>query len=138
MSSPRDIELVYNAAEVDQLVAAKNAEIHRLKRDRVDAVQNIQAHSMIVDASEKDAEIERLLTKAEKDKNTLLISLEAATKEIERLKAQNELDYEITVSICNENTDLKKLITDLCDALEESGFYCGQGSLVKRAREATR
>jgi hypothetical protein len=31
--------------------------IHRLKRDLVDAVQNIQAHSMIVDASEKDIEI---------------------------------------------------------------------------------
>lgn len=38
----------------------KDAEIHRLKRDLVDAVQNIQAHSMIVDASEKDIEIERL------------------------------------------------------------------------------
>ena len=30
--------------------------------------------------ADKDAEIERLLTKSEKDKNTLLVSLEAATK----------------------------------------------------------
>ena len=53
-------------SEIDQIhnrqLAAKDAEIERLKRDLVDAVQNIQAHSMIVDASEKDAEIEHLKT----------------------------------------------------------------------------
>jgi hypothetical protein len=42
-----------------QLLAEKDAEIHQLERDLADAVQNIQAHSMIVDANEKDAEIER-------------------------------------------------------------------------------
>ncbi len=44
--------------------------------------------------SEQDAdiarlkqEIERILTKAEKDKNSLLVALEAATKEITKLKS---------------------------------------------------
>lgn len=42
------------------MLGEKDAEIHQLERDLADAVQNIQAHSMIVDANEKDAEIERL------------------------------------------------------------------------------
>jgi hypothetical protein len=32
--------------------------------------------------------------------------------EIERLKEQNESDYKIAVDVCNENTDLKKVIDD--------------------------
>ena len=30
------------------------------------------------------------------------------------------------------------LITELCEALAESGYYAGTGSLIARAREATR
>lgn len=86
--------------------------------------------------ADQRAEIERLLTKAEKDKNTLLISLEAATKEVQRLKEENE----VTVRVCNENTDLKKLVTELCEALDQSNPFDRDDAfdLIQRAREATR
>jgi hypothetical protein len=59
--------------------------------------------------------------------------------EIERLKEQNESDYKITVEVCHENTDLKKLITELCDALDGPRFDAiAQRELVQRAREATK
>jgi hypothetical protein len=54
--------------------------------------------------------------------------------EIERLKAENE----ITVRVCNENTDLKKLITELADVLRDVLPYPLHTELVRRAREATR
>jgi hypothetical protein len=50
-----DRQLAGKDAEIERL----KKEVHQLKRDLVDAVHNIQAHSMIVDASEKDAEIEQ-------------------------------------------------------------------------------
>ena len=67
--------------------------------------------------ADKDAEIERLLTKSEKDKNTLLVSLEAATKEIERLKlaVHNEKQYAadlITTLRCeaeDKDTEIERL-----------------------------
>jgi hypothetical protein len=55
--------------------------------------------------------------------------------EIERLKAENE----ITVRVCNENTDLKTLITELADALSHYALLNDfEKSLLQRAREATR
>ena len=69
----------------------------------------------------------------------------AKDAEIERLKEQNESDYKITVSVCNENTDLKKviddqrdLITELCDALEQQSCWSTKVELIQRAREATK
>jgi uncharacterized small protein (DUF1192 family) len=91
------------------LTAQKLIEIERLKRDLVDAVQNIQAHSMIVDASEKDAEIERL--KAE-------------------IKDQ--------MALIEENNYQKQLITELCDALEQQSCWSTKVELLQRAREATK
>jgi hypothetical protein len=54
---------------------------------------------------------------------------------IDRLKAENE----ITVSVCNENIDLKKLITELADALVTEEIMSNEGDeLIQRAREATK
>ena len=57
---PRDIEPVYNAAEVDRLIAAKDAEIERLK-EALEAVDDHgRALSFMETLKAKDAEIQRL------------------------------------------------------------------------------
>ena len=49
----------------------------------------------------------------------------------------NELDSEV-MRLKTENTDFKKLITELCDALRDVLPYPLHTELVRRAREATR
>ena len=107
--------------KAEQRLREKDADIERLKRDLVDAVQNIQAHSMIVDASEKDAEIERLKVAYQESQATVLKYWE-------------------------QRTSNHKLITDLANALEDYAFspedeHPGRWDmnlLIQRAREATK
>ena len=58
--------------------------------------------------------------------------------EIESLEGQ----LAVTTRVCNENTDLKKLITELADALDRCDpiqiSIQEVAALVQRAREATR
>ena len=92
--------------------------------------------------ADKDAEIERLLTKSEKDKNILLISLESATKEIERLKSDHQIVRNFLDNADSKLREHETLITDLVDELDfweqSEGFLWGEPELKKRAREATR
>ena len=67
--------------------------------------------------AEKDAEIERLLTKSEKDKNTLLVSLEAAIKEVERLKGESAIKESAIRELCAIARDKNQLLTKCADAL---------------------
>jgi hypothetical protein len=81
--------------------------------------------------AEKDAEIERLLTKSEKDKNTLLVSLEASTKEIERWKE--------TALAWREQTEKRDhLIAELAETLEKANPTDRYKTLIQRAREVTK
>lgn len=88
MDNPFEQQARAKDAEIERL----KAEVHRLKRDLVDAVQNIQAHSMIVDASEKDAEIERL-------KSELVKAFSEVTH-------QRTLITELCDALTNDTTDL--------------------------------
>jgi hypothetical protein len=73
---------------------------------------------------QKDAEIARLKAKVEAGRVEL-------RQQWERMQKEN-------LALKDRVTEKDRLITELADALEESGFYCGQGSLIQRAREATR
>ncbi len=78
-------------------------------------------------------EIERSLAKAEKDKNTLLVALEAATKEIERMKHQYEW-------LGVENTKLKSFVSEL-EKWIYNHHYAGDSqaeALMERARKDRR
>jgi hypothetical protein len=90
-----------------------------------------------------DAEIARLkgwLLKARemvKEGADMTPEVRGYLDEIKALKAENE----ITISVCNQNTDLKKLVTELADALEDQtniGFGKEATDLIQRAREATK
>jgi hypothetical protein len=80
----------------------------------------------------KDAEIERLLLKHAKEQNVLLTSLEAATKEIERLRVQvKELSEVYQKAIgpirpAERDAEIERsraLITELADALRHRLDY---------------
>jgi hypothetical protein len=88
---------------------------------------------------EKDAEIERLLTKNEKEKNLLLTVLDKQTTEIERLKAEYlKLDERLEQAL-RKNENQATLITELADAFERYKLlWDGDAELIQRAREATR
>lgn len=65
--------------------------------------------------------------------------IKAKDAEIDRLKDQNEIDYKITVDVCNRNTDLKKLIGELADTLSHYALLNnGEKELISRAREVTK
>jgi hypothetical protein len=64
--------------------------------------------------------------------------IKAKDAEIERQKKAIRKLEECNEYLLGRVLENNQLISELCDALVESGFYCGQGSLIQRAREATR
>jgi hypothetical protein len=52
--------------------------------------------------------------------------------------ARLNTELKITVAVCNENLDLKKLITELAEALECHNLDHLQDDLIQRAREETK
>ena len=120
--------------EIDKVyprqLAEKDAEIERLKAENARLKKwNLMTDEQVV--MDLKAEIERLLTKSEKDKNTLLVSLEASTKEIERWKE--------TALAWREQTEKRDhLIAELAETLEKANPTDRYKTLIQRAREVTK
>jgi hypothetical protein len=58
--------------------------------------------------------------------------------EVARLKEELELERHISGSADAHIGELRKLITELADALEEQSCWSTKVELIERAREATR
>ena len=108
----------------------KDAEIERLR---------VWCNEALDQRDKSAAEIERLLTKNEKEKNLLLTVLDKQTTEIERLKAEYlKLDERLEQAL-RKNENQATLITELADAFERYKLlWDGDAELIQRAREATR
>lgn len=126
----RNGEYDFTASRVDPMldrIANQDDEIARLKRDLVDAVQNIQAHSMIVDNAEKDAEIDRLKQenfnysevqvqlKWAKETNSELLSENKRLKRYELEYKKREWDEAI---LYNNLFKASMLVVELANALK--------------------
>ena len=61
-----------------------------------------------------------------------------ADAEIERLKQGNGILSDLLYKMEAKANNHEKLITELCDALEDESFQAADHPLVKHAREATR
>ena len=58
--------------------------------------------------------------------------------EIKRLKQSRDILSDLLYKMEAKANNHEALITELADALEESGYYTGTGSVIQRGREATR
>ena len=87
--------------------------------------------------SDKNREIERLLTKHEKEKNLLLTVLDKQTTEIDRLKGESAIKESTIRDLCAIARDKNLIITELADALDIWSQHQA-ASLIQRAREAAR
>ena len=94
--------------EIHEAFRAKDAEIERLR---------VWCNEALDQRDKSAAEIERLLTKNEKEKNLLLTVLDKQTTEIERLKLalHHEKQYaaDLITTLRCEAEDKDKLITEL-------------------------
>jgi hypothetical protein len=121
-------------AEVERLKLA----VHHEKQYAADLITTLRC-----EAEDKDTEMERLLTKSEADKNTLLVSLKVATKEIERLKSESAINESAIRDLCSIARDKDKLITELADAIRNGSVIypytiAQRTELLKSALEATK
>jgi hypothetical protein len=109
--------------EIHEAFRAKDAEIDRLR---------VWCNEALDQRDKSAAEIERMLTKNEKEKNLLLTVLDKQTTEIEQLKA----------ILDNEHAEMRiknVLITELADAMESipaTAHWDWSVKLIQRAREA--
>jgi predicted RNase H-like nuclease (RuvC/YqgF family) len=122
-----------NSVEKGIILEQQRREIERLNRDLKDMRDNIQAHSMIVNDAEKDAEIEGL----KEENSAVQNSLVEQDMEIDRLKEARDLYFKRSSDQALEITDLKILITELADALYDPEFHPWSylESLILKARE---
>jgi chromosome segregation ATPase len=109
--------------EIHEAFRAKDAEIDRLR---------VWCNEALDQRDKSAAEIERLLTKNEKEKNLLLTVLDKQTTEIERLKAEYlKLDERLEQAL-RKNENQATLITELADAINKWRVEPDQLSIMRR------